>query len=100
MALKPVDKEQNPGLAKLPTDVRNKMGFAKKGGCIKRTKHDMGGAALPAYSGYNNMMAPAPSAAKFGHKKGKMVKREHHFLGALLGAASAIPALIDLFRKK
>lgn len=51
----------------------------KKGGCIKRTKHDMGGAALPAYSGYNNMMAPAPSAAKFGHKKGKMVKREHHF---------------------
>jgi hypothetical protein len=44
-------------------------------------------------------MAPAPSATKFGHKKGKMVKREHHFLGALLGAASAIPALIDLFRK-
>ena len=35
MALKPVDKEQNPGLAKLPTDVRNKMGFAKKGGFIK-----------------------------------------------------------------
>lgn len=74
----------------------------KKGGCIKRTKHDMGGPALPspAYTGYNNTMTPAPSATKFGHKKGKMVKREHHFLGALLGAASAIPALIDLFRKK
>lgn len=68
----------------------------KKGGCITRTRHDMGGIALPpAYSG----MTPAPSATKFGHKKGKMVKREHHFLGALLGAASAIPALIDLFRK-
>jgi len=35
MALKPVDEDSNPGLAKLPTDVRNKMGFAKKGGFIK-----------------------------------------------------------------
>ena len=29
--LKPVDAEKNPGLAKLPTPVRNRMGFAKKG---------------------------------------------------------------------
>jgi hypothetical protein len=35
MALKPVDKKSNPGLAKLPTDVRNKMGYAKKGGDTK-----------------------------------------------------------------
>ena len=35
MALKPVDKKDNPGLAKLPTDVRNKMGYAKKGGDTK-----------------------------------------------------------------
>lgn len=34
MALKPTDKTANPGLAKLPTDVRNKMGYAKKGGKI------------------------------------------------------------------
>ena len=33
-ALKPVDKSKNPGLAKLPTDVRNKMGFMKKGGRV------------------------------------------------------------------
>ena len=32
MALKPVDKKSKPGLAKLPTAVRNKMGYAKKGG--------------------------------------------------------------------
>lgn len=32
MALKPVDKDENPGLSKLPTDVRNKMGYMKKGG--------------------------------------------------------------------
>ena len=30
--LKSVDKKKNPGLAKLPTQVRNKMGYMKKGG--------------------------------------------------------------------
>ena len=35
-ALKPVDKEKNPGLAKLPTKVRNKMGYMKKGGRVKK----------------------------------------------------------------
>ena len=30
--LKAVDKEKNPGLAKLPTRVRNKMGYMKRGG--------------------------------------------------------------------
>jgi len=30
--LKPVDKKKNPGLSKLPIEVRNKMGYAKKGG--------------------------------------------------------------------
>ena len=27
--------KKNPGLAKLPTRVRNKMGFMKKGGKVK-----------------------------------------------------------------
>jgi len=34
--LKAVDKEKNPGLAKLPTRVRNKMGYMKKGGKAKK----------------------------------------------------------------
>ena len=34
MALKPVPKD-NKGLKKLPTGVRNKMGFMKKGGLVK-----------------------------------------------------------------
>jgi len=33
--LKKVDSKKNPGLAKLPTEVRNKMGFMKKGGAVK-----------------------------------------------------------------
>ena len=33
--LKKVNSKKNPGLAKLPTQVRNKMGFMKKGGAVK-----------------------------------------------------------------
>ena len=33
-SLKPVDKKKNPGLAKLPTKVRNKMGYMKDGGMV------------------------------------------------------------------
>ena len=40
MALKPVDKKENPGLAKLPTDVRNKMGYMKDGGKVFKA-HNM-----------------------------------------------------------
>ena len=35
--LKAVDKGKNPGLAKLPKGVRNKMGYAKKGSVVKKT---------------------------------------------------------------
>ena len=34
--LKPVDKKKNPGLAKLPPKVRNKMGYMKEGGEAKK----------------------------------------------------------------
>ncbi len=34
--LKAVDKKKNPGLAKLPTHVRNKMGYMKKGGRVRK----------------------------------------------------------------
>ena len=39
-AMKPVDMKKNPGMAKLPTAVRNKMGFMKKGG-MTDAKEDM-----------------------------------------------------------
>lgn len=37
-ALKPVDKDTNPGLSKLPKGVRNKMGYMKNGGMAKESK--------------------------------------------------------------
>jgi hypothetical protein len=39
--VKAVDASKNPGLSKLPTEVRNKMGYMKKGGMAKK-KMDMG----------------------------------------------------------
>jgi hypothetical protein len=44
-ALKAVDKKKNPGLAKLPTKVRNKMGFMKDGGKVKAkgSEHPLAG---------------------------------------------------------
>lgn len=35
-AMKPVDSDKNPGLDKLPKEVRNKMGYMKKGGKTKK----------------------------------------------------------------
>ena len=36
--LKPVPKEKKKSLGKLPTKVRNKMGFLKKGGRVTKSK--------------------------------------------------------------
>ena len=34
-------KPDNPGLKKLPSEVRNKMGYMKKGGVVKKGHHRM-----------------------------------------------------------
>ncbi len=44
--LKPVNKKDNPGLAKLPTDVRNKMGFMEMGGKMKSDEDFMYGGKM------------------------------------------------------
>ena len=45
--MKKVDKEANPGLAKLPTGVRNKMGYMKNGGKVKPKGMKTGGVIKP-----------------------------------------------------
>tara|TARA_R100000697_G_scaffold63621_1_gene76535 strand:- start:362 stop:619 length:258 start_codon:yes stop_codon:yes gene_type:complete len=61
--MKTVDKKKNPGLAKLPTKVRNKMGYKKKGGKLKKM---MGGGAMG-----KTMMKP--DMMKKGGKTKKMM---------------------------
>ena len=85
--MKPVDANENPGLAKLPTDVRNKMGYMKKGGNVKHSdmskdKPMMKAEAAKAVKGHEKRMhkmakggvARADGCVTKGHTKGKMIK--------------------------
>ena len=60
-ALKPVPPD-NKGLAKLPTEVRNNMGFAKAGGQVKKLKK--GGKV-------KRMSCPVDGIAKRGKTKAR-----------------------------
>jgi len=44
--MKKVDAEKNPGLAKLPTEVRNKMGYMAMGGMMKADEDFMYGGKM------------------------------------------------------
>lgn len=70
-SLKLVDKTKNPGLSKLPTPVRNKMGYQKSGGSTpawtrKEGKNPTGGLNAKGRASYNranpgsNLKAPQP----------------------------------------
>jgi hypothetical protein len=56
--LKPVNKEKNPGLAKLPTPVRNKMGFMKKGGPVDKPKKKKSKSEMMLFKIGRDMMQP------------------------------------------
>jgi hypothetical protein len=74
-ALKQTDAESNPGLAKLPTEVRNKMGYMKKGGMAK-DKPMMKKVAAKAVKGHEKKMhgmAKGGGIEIKGKTKGKMI---------------------------
>jgi hypothetical protein len=84
--MKPVDANENPGLAKLPTEVRNKMGYMKKGGNVKHSdiakdKPMMKAEAEKAVKGHEKRMhkmagggvTRADGCITKGHTKGKMI---------------------------
>ena len=89
-AMKPVDMKKNPGVAKLPTAVRNKMGFMKEGGTAhKDVKMDKGmmqkavnkhegrlhkGQPMTKLAGGGTFRASANGVATQGKTKAKMVK--------------------------
>ena len=83
MALKKVDKEKNPGLSKLPTEVRHKMGYMKKGGRAhyaegskwiqSAIKHP--GSLRKALHVKEGQKIPAKKLEAASHKSGKMGQR-------------------------
>jgi hypothetical protein len=71
--LKEADPESNPGLAKLPTEVRNKMGYMKKGGDVKESKAMMEKeVAFMKKKGAPKSMLKHEMAEAKGMKKGGM----------------------------
>jgi hypothetical protein len=95
--LKETNSESNPGLAKLPTEVRNKMGYMKKGGMAhsdmakdkpmmkkvakeevkshEKAMHGMkkGGMACAPKKMAKGGVTRADGCVSKGHTKGKMV---------------------------
>ena len=80
--LKEVDSDSNPGLSKLPTEVRNKMGYMTKGGNVKHSdiskdKPMMKKVAAKAVKGHEkrmHSMAKGGGIEIKGKTKGKMIK--------------------------
>ena len=83
--MKPVDMKKNPGVAKLPTAVRNKMGFMKEGGIATSLKAHAAAPASKAHGMKNGGMAASKmgsvktsstqdGVASKGKTKGKMIK--------------------------
>jgi hypothetical protein len=79
--MKPVNMKKNPGVAKLPTAVRNKMGFMKEGGMahkdIAKDKPMMKKVAAKAVKGHEKKlhgMAKGGGIEAKGKTKGKMIK--------------------------
>jgi hypothetical protein len=83
--MKKIDAKKNPGMAKLPTAVRNKMGFMKKGGDVKHSdvakdKPMMKKVAAKAVKGHEKRlhgMAKGGGIEVKGKTKGKMVKMKY-----------------------
>jgi len=82
--LKPVKPNQK-GLKKLPTEVRNKMGFMKKGGVVSDTKKKQFKAnkagqkvtnkkAMKVAKNYLNIAVPAVGASELGKKIARKFK--------------------------
>ena len=80
--MKSVDMKKNPGVAKLPKAVRNKMGFMKKGGDVEHSdiakdKPMMKKVAAKAVKGHEKKMhgmARGGGIEIKGKTKGKMIK--------------------------
>lgn len=79
MALKEPDPKTQKGLAMLPEDVRNKMGYAKKGGAVKtkwiQSAIKKPGALKKSLGVKSGEKIPAKKLAAAAKKPGKMGQR-------------------------
>jgi hypothetical protein len=86
--LKPVNNEDNPGLAKLPASVRNKMGYMAMGGKMKADEDFMYGGkmmkkmnkggkmSMPGFKGFTGTSMPFMKATGIGPMEPKKARRK------------------------
>ena len=86
--MKKIDAKKNPGMAKLPTAVRNKMGFMKEGGKahsdVAKDKPMMKKVAAKAVKGHEKKlhgMAKGGGIESKGKTKGKMIAMKKGGMG-------------------
>lgn len=100
-SLKAVDSSKNPGLSKLPTEVRNKMGYQKKGGAVK--KYQTGGISTKPMSDrdFRNAKKATRQSTKLSNiskrGSGSGIDKAAKIVGAIssgIGAAAGIKRLV------
>jgi len=92
-----IDTNKNPGLSKLPTEVRNKMGYMKKGGMAKSdskedTKMDKTqdkAMIKKAFAQHDAQEHKGGKGTKLALKKGGMAKKMSKGCGYALGGKVA-----------
>ena len=82
MEKKKMKKVDNPGLAKLPTDVRNTMGYMKNGGKVKPKGMKNGGKVKPKGMKMGGKVKPK------GMKNGGKVKPKGMKMGGMVVGTS------------
>jgi hypothetical protein len=76
-ALKATDSSENPGLSKLPTEVRNKMGYMKKGGMAKKGMKEGGMADMAQDKKTAKKAVGMHEKQLHGGKKSDLTKLKH-----------------------
>ena len=97
-SLKATDASENPGLSKLPTGVRNKMGYMKKGGMAKKGMKEGGMAdmaqdkkmAKKAIGMHDKQMHGGKKTDLAALKKGGMAKGCGYSKGGQLAKANGV----------
>ena len=97
-SLKATDASENPGLSKLPTEVRNKMGYMKKGGMAKKGMKEGGMAdmaqdkkmAKKAIGMHDKQMHAGKKTDLAKLKKGGMAKGCGYSKGGQLAKANGV----------
>jgi hypothetical protein len=80
--LKEVDSEENPGLAKLPTEVRNKMGYMKDGGHVNEAgNYTKPGMRKALFESIKARAVQGTAAGEWSARKAQLLAKEYKAKG-------------------